>query len=484
MNETRVALYPRVSTQEQAKEGYSIGEQIERLTKYCEAMGWTIYKIYTDAGYSGGSTDRPGLQMMLQDIRDGKVDKVVVYKLDRLSRSQKDTLTLIEDEFLANNVDFVSMNENFDTSTPFGRAMIGILAVFAQLEREQIKERMTMGRDARAKEGLFHGGPKCPIGYDYIDGKLEVNEYEAMQVKELFNKFIAGVPFRSIENSFKKRGLVHKNGDWSNKTLRRVIQNEIYIGKVKFDGEVYDGIHTPILDEETFKKANLLYADRKTQFTTNDRRKTGQFNFLTGFTYCAKCGGRYHHIHYKKKYKKGLTDYNYYTCYSRSKVVLSMIKDRDCKNKNWKREILEGLVFDEIKKLATDPDYISQVKDLKVKDEFIDDSIAILQAEIAKLEKQISKYMDLYSMDSLSYEEVEDKIKPLSARKKSLSSELEVLTEEITPALTEENTITLVQSFEDILERGDYDEIKLTLDTLIKKIVIDGEDVTIYWNFQ
>lgn len=123
----KVALYPRVSSHEQV-EGYSIGEQIDRLTKYCEAMGWEIYKIYTDPGYSGGNTERPGLQEMLKDIKAGKVDKVVVYKLDRLSRSQKDTMMLIEDEFLAYGVDFVSMSENFDTSTPFGRAMIGILA--------------------------------------------------------------------------------------------------------------------------------------------------------------------------------------------------------------------------------------------------------------------------------------------------------------------------------------------------------------------
>ena len=140
-NRYRVALYPRVSSHEQV-DGYSIGEQIERLTKYCEAMDWDIFKIYTDPGYSGGSLERPGLQTMLADVRDGLVDKVVVYKLDRLSRSQKDTMMLIEDEFLANGVDFVSMSENFDTSTSFGRAMIGILAVFAQLERENIKEQI------------------------------------------------------------------------------------------------------------------------------------------------------------------------------------------------------------------------------------------------------------------------------------------------------------------------------------------------------
>jgi site-specific DNA recombinase len=208
----RTALYVRVSTAEQAKEGYSIGEQLDRLTKYCEAMKWEVYKSYTDPGYSGANTNRPGLQDMLADIRNGKIDKVVVYKLDRLSRSQKDTLNLIEDNFLAYNCDFVSLSENFDTSTPFGRAMVGILAVFAQLEREQIKERMSMGKEARAKEGKWHGGVN-PIGYDYIDGQLVINDYAAMQIKEVYERFLDGEPLRSIETDFMRRKIKHNNND-------------------------------------------------------------------------------------------------------------------------------------------------------------------------------------------------------------------------------------------------------------------------------
>jgi site-specific DNA recombinase len=198
-NVLRVALYLRVSTQEQAKEGYSIGEQEERLKKYCEAMGWDIYKIYIDPGYSGGDTNRPGLQTMIDDVKENKVDKVVVYKLDRLSRSQLDTLFLIEKVFLANNTDFVSMSENFDTSTPFGRAMIGILAVFAQLEREQIKERMSMGKEARAKEGKWNGGSSVPIGYRYdsLADLLILDEWEAMQIEELKD---LSLPFRGSSN--------------------------------------------------------------------------------------------------------------------------------------------------------------------------------------------------------------------------------------------------------------------------------------------
>ena len=130
--------YVRVSTDNQL-ENYSIDEKAESIRAYCKAKGWTLLKIYTDGGYSGGNINRPALQQMLEDIRGQTVGAVVVYKLDRLSRSQKDTLTLIEDHLLANHTDFVSINENFDTSTPLGRAMIGILSVFAQLEKDALQ---------------------------------------------------------------------------------------------------------------------------------------------------------------------------------------------------------------------------------------------------------------------------------------------------------------------------------------------------------
>lgn len=141
-----VDLYIRVSTTEQAMEGYSVGEQENRLRRFCEALGYQIHKVIIDPGYSGASLNRPGIKEVIHDVQDHLVNKVIVWKLDRLSRSQKDMLIMLEDIFLANNCDFVSMLESFDTSTAFGRAIVGILAAFAQLERENIKERTTTGR--------------------------------------------------------------------------------------------------------------------------------------------------------------------------------------------------------------------------------------------------------------------------------------------------------------------------------------------------
>ena len=138
----RVVCYVRVSTREQAEKGYSVSEQQERLKAYCLAKDWVVAQVITDPGFSGAKLERPGMQQLISLVQAKKCDAVLVWKLDRLSRSQKDTLYLIEDVFLKNGCAFVSMNENFDTSTAFGRAMIGILSVFAQLEREQIRERM------------------------------------------------------------------------------------------------------------------------------------------------------------------------------------------------------------------------------------------------------------------------------------------------------------------------------------------------------
>ena len=195
----RVALYIRVSTQEQAQEGYSVSEQKERLIAYCKAHDWLVSEIYIDPGYSGSNLNRPGIQKLIADIKN--CDTVLVYKLDRLSRSQRDTLYLIEDVFLPNNTDFVSVQESFDTSTPFGKATIGLLAVFAQLEREQIKERTRMGRIARAKSGLHHGGGYIPIGYNYENGKLIINPYEAEQVRKIYEWYIAGESLIEIANT-------------------------------------------------------------------------------------------------------------------------------------------------------------------------------------------------------------------------------------------------------------------------------------------
>lgn len=286
------ACYVRVSTENQ-KENYSIEEQKSRLRAFCEAKDIVIGKMYVDGGYSGGNLRRPALQELLRRLPE--YDLVIVYKLDRLSRSQKDTLMLIEDYFLARKVDFISVCENFDTSTPLGRAMIGMLSVFAQLEKEQITERFTMGRIARAKNGYYHGGPTAPVGYDYVDGQLIVNEKKARQVRELFERFCRGASIHDCWRHMQAR--YGASGGWSSETqIRHVLVNEVYLGKVKFQGESYPGLHPPVIPEELFSRAQALLQERKNSLSAGSRPFASR-TLLSGLLICGQCGARFHGEH-------------------------------------------------------------------------------------------------------------------------------------------------------------------------------------------
>ena len=466
-----IALLARVSTQEQAINGHSINEQIERMHKYCEAMGWTVYKEYTDAGYSGANTDRPALQRMIRDIKAGKIDKVLVYKLDRLSRSQKDTLYLIEDVFLANNTDFVSMSENFDTSTPFGRAMIGILAVFAQLEREQIKERMQMGKEARAKEGKFSGGRMTPIGYDYINGELLTNEYEKMQVLKIIDLFLSGTSLREITLIMNSAGYKHKHGKWNTKTIREMLKAKTFLGYIKYNQEWHKGTHEEFIDAETHEKiCNLL--EERAEKHKNGGRRAKITSYLGGLLFCKNCGAKL------TKIKAGKMQNSYYICNSRAKKTRELIKDENCKLKYWRMEKLDALVFDEIKKLAVDPAYFDKMTENSPIDERPD----LIEKEIEKLDNQVSKLMDLYTMGNMPIKLLDKKLNELNEQKLKLEHELENIFED-NRKLSKEETFKTVQSFGEILERGEFNEIRLVIETLIDHIDVEEEDITIYWNF-
>lgn len=473
----RVFIYVRVSTAHQAEEGYSIPQQIERLKKYCEAMGWTVVKIYTDDGYSGGSLDRPAMNQMIKDIESNHTDIVLVDKLDRLSRSQFDTLYMIQKVFDANGVAFVSRNEAFDTSTPFGKAMVGILAVFAELERSRIKERMMDGQEGRAKEGKYRGGGFIPTGYDYDSnlGILKINEYEAMQVREVFDLFINRMPIFTIMVHMNNKGYRTKYGEWKEQTIRGMLSRRIYIGEIVHKGNVYEGQHESIISLEVFNKAQKILAERE---ISNANRKIGKAykSPLGGIIYCGHCGSRYH-------FRSGATNKdgsrrNYYTCYSRSKGDKKYIKDPNCRNKNYRDKELDAIIFDEIRKLKSDHSYIPALQSS------VDNShqIKLIEDRIKQIDSQISRFMDLYSVGGMNLDDIGNKIKPLNDEKKSLEAELESI-ETPEEAMDIDDVLFLVDAFESVVDEGDCQKIHSVVSTLIEKVVIDGEDIRIHWNF-
>ena len=476
MNEL-LALYSRVSTAEQAQEGYSIQEQIDRMTKYCEAMKWTVFNVYTDAGFTGANTDRPALQKLIKDVKAGKVNKVLVYKLDRLSRSQKDTLTLIEDVFLANKVDFVSMSENFDTATPFGRAMVGILAVFAQLEREQIRERMNMGKYARAKLGLFGGSCRVPIGYDYIDGRLVTNEFEKLQVIRIFEMYAQGIAPRKIADTLNSEGLQHKYGKWIDKAIRDVLTRKNYLGYTPYNGEWFKGDHEAFISEDLYNTVQAIHQTKALDYKAHNHREGRVNSYLGGCIVCGRCGAKYSkHI---DEDKGGLRKYEYYKCNSRIKGNPRLIKDPDCKNKSWRMEALDALVFGEIRKLALDPEYMSEVAASKPND----NRETLIHAEIDKLDKQLARLMDLYAVGGIPLDLLQQRIHKIDDQKRDLQTGLEQLAQEQAAKTTQAQAAKLIKSFGDILDRGQFDEIRNVIKSLIDRIEIEGENVTIYWRF-
>lgn len=466
----RVFLYARVSTQEQAKEGYSITEQIERLKLYCKIHNWIVVKSFVDAGYSGSNTNRPDLQNMLQDIKKRLCDCVLVYKLDRLSRSQKDTLELIEDYFLKNNVDFISITENFDTTTAFGKAVIGVLSVFAQLEREQIKERMALGREARAKEGKYYGAV-VPIGYDYSNQELKINEEEAKQIRFIYELYNQGHGIPYIERALNKNNFKNKYSAYSQRTINYILRNNLYCGYVSFEKKSYKGLHEPIISEELFNTTQNLIEKR---CQGSIYRNTGNKSLLSGFIYCEQCGARYSYASVINGRKR-----SYYSCYSRRKINLKMVKNPNCKNKIYQAKTLENIVLNEIKKLALDSKYIHKINQIKT-DETFNNQKNSISKEIAKIDKQRAKLLELYTSDFFSIEELTEKIKNLNEYKNKLENDLKKLDDK---EISKEKIIKILSTFNEVIDNTSIEEKRLFLSALIDKILINDESIKIKWKF-
>lgn len=454
----KVACYIRVSTENQL-ENYSIEEQSDRLKAYCKAKDYTIYNIYTDGGYSGGNTNRPALRAMLEDLHHHAFDTVVVYKLDRLSRSQKDTLTLIEDDFLANSIDFVSVCENFDTSTPFGRAMIGILSVFAQLEKDQITERFTMGRIGRGKAGYFHGGGNAPIGYDYIDGKLEVNHIEAAQVSEVYELFLAGNSINAISKIMERK---YNNGNWNNANkVSNRLKNSLYTGKVKFKGVEYPGIHQPIISEEIFRRVNDLLnsVERENAKTSAQKTPFRAGYLLSSLVYCGRCGARYSANH------------GYYKCYSRSKSSAKFITDPNCKNENWIIKDLDEAVETQIHAINASGNYKKLFATNNSPDE------KAIQAEWAKLDAQLRKMIDLYQVSDIPVETIKQRISEINNKKEALKK----MKSEFSTQKSLEEFEKRLNEFETVCKNGTTEEKRVLISSIIERITVDGYSINIKW---
>ena len=311
----RCAIYTRVSTDQGLDQEFnSLDAQYDASSAYIKSQahaGWTLIKSrYDDGSYSGGSTDRPDLQRLLNDVRAGKIDVIVVYKVDRLTRSLADFAKLVE-LFDAHSVAFVSVTQQFNTTTSMGRLILNVLLSFAQFEREVTSERIKDKIAASKRKGLWVGGP-LPLGYDMKDGKIAVVESEAEQVRLIFKRYLELSGVNALVRDLKERNIRTKTRPlatggtrggipFERGTLFYLLRNRFYIGEVKYKGEILPGEQPPILDRALFDAVQQKLTD---QWTTRTSIRNAGDHLLTGLlfddaghrmapTHATKAGIRY-----------------------------------------------------------------------------------------------------------------------------------------------------------------------------------------------
>ena len=250
----RAALYVRVSTEDQATEGYSLDAQTKRLKAYCNVRGWEVADVYRDEGFSGRKTDRPEYQRMLRE--SDKWDLILVLKMDRIHRNSVN-FTMMMDELRRMCKEFNSVQEKFDTTTAMGRFVMDIMQRIAQLESEQIGERVKIGMVRKAQCGTGNLGSGHPYGYVYSKGSLIVVPNEAETVRNIYDMYSSGYSMASIADDLNNRMIPPKrSGRWNKQSICKILHNPLYAGYLEWDGIIRKGDFQPILDQSTYEKIN------------------------------------------------------------------------------------------------------------------------------------------------------------------------------------------------------------------------------------
>ena len=327
----RCAIYTRKSHEDGLEQEFnSLDAQREAAENFIAsqvARNWQILpKHYDDGGFSGGNMERPALKQLLADVKEGLIDIIVVYKIDRLSRSLLDFMKLVE-MLEEHNVSFVAVTQDINTSSSAGRMMLNILMTFAQYEREVIAERTRDKIAASKRRGKHCGG--CPVlGYDADPDtkKLHINPEEAKLVKHIFNRYCELASAKSVarelnEQGFHtktwktRKGAIHQGGKFKPDTIYRTLKNQLYIGEVFYRGKTYKGEHEAIIDRKLWNKAKKVTEAmcRVTGFT----KRTSESPFK-GMLKCGHCGGSFGITYSQKKDRR----YTYYICMSNDKKTV------------------------------------------------------------------------------------------------------------------------------------------------------------------
>lgn len=428
----KVYLYTRVSTTIQI-DGYSLDAQKTKMRAFCNYNEYEIAGEYEDAGKSSKSIEgRIAFNQMMDDIKSGKdaVSYVLVFKLSRFGRNAADVLATLQvmQDF---GVNLICVEDGIDSSKDAGKLMISVLSAVAEIERENIRVQTMEGRMQKAREGKWNGG-FAPYGYSLIDGKLEVNEEEAVAIRMIFDQYVnTDLGANGIAKYLENHGIhkiVRQNGKnplFAAALIRRIIQNPVYSGKISYgrrrtekvhgtrneyrqvkkdDYLLVDGLHEALVSEEVWEQAQVKVAAQAKKYEKVNRDKREKIHLLSGILKCPVCGAGMYGNKSIKKSKDGSNykDFYYYGCKHRN-----MTRGHKCDyKKQVHEEMLDASVAEVISKLVSNPKFSDLIRS-KINME-VDTSA--LDQEIANYEKQLrqlyhNKDTILSDIDSLDYED-------------------------------------------------------------------------------
>ena len=362
----RCAIYTRKSTDEGLEQEFnSLDAQREAAEAYIESQkheGWIcLPERYDDGGFSGGTIERPALKRLLTDVEAARVDCIVVYKVDRLSRSLLD-FARIMGVLDQRGVSFVSVTQQFNTTSSMGRLTLNILLSFAQFEREIIAERTRDKMSAARKKGKWVGGIPV-LGYDVdpAGGRIVVNEDEASRVNTIYELYLERRSLLETAKELRRKGWTTKRWitrkgierggtPFDKNSLSRLLSNIIYIGKVNYRGTIYEGEHEAIVDEKLWRSVQKCLRRNSNNGGRRSRNKHGAL--LKGLLYCEPCKTAMTHTYSTKKNKR----YRYYVCTKAQKEGWDQ-----CPTKSLPASEIENFVVDRIKCIGSDPEMISRV---------------------------------------------------------------------------------------------------------------------------
>ena len=417
--EIKAALYPRVSTEDQSRFGHSLDEQEDRLKKLCEFKGYKIYKIYREEGVSAKNMDRPKFKEMINDMKEGKINKIIVYKLDRLTRSIKDLENICSmlEEY---NCSLESVAEEINTDTANGKFFIRMLTILAQLEIERTSERTKFGLIGAAKKGHLSGLP--PLGYKKVNKELVIDELQADVVRRIFEMYLNGMAVNSICKKFNEENVLNRK--WPTTTVDKILSNQLYIGNMEYgkrtkdENQIFEDVVPAIIDKTSFE----LVQKRKEKNLKNYHRK-----LIYIFMQKLRCPNCHKIMGGSSSTSKNKTKHLYYLC-SNCKMRINENKIEKSLMKFLNDMLDFFLIIDYSFKPTLNLDYENKLKQYKKLKKELEEKInRIKKSFIDGLIETSTLHKELNEIEG-DLETTKNKIKELEDLKESMEYKQEIRT--------------------------------------------------------